>query len=81
MDMVRVRVASFLFFWSNYEGEDVYNMDDTGLYCRAHPNKTFSQGKVKGWNLQKERVALALVVISTGIDKLKLLVIYMSKQP
>ena len=66
---------------SNYKLEDVYNMDEIGLYFRAHPNKTLAQGKVKGRKLQKERVTLALVVNSTGTDKLKLLVIYKSKQP
>jgi hypothetical protein len=56
-------------------------MDETGLYFRAHPNKTLAQGKVKGRKLQKERVTCALVVNSTRINKLKLLMIYMSKQP
>ena len=32
---------------SHYELEDAYNMDKTGLYFRAHPNKTLAQGKVK----------------------------------
>ena len=56
-------------------------MDETGLYFRAHPNKTLTQGKVKGWKLHNQPITLALVVDSTGINKLKLLVIYMSKQP
>ena len=56
-------------------------MDEIGLYSRTQPEKTLTQGKVKGWKLQKERVALALGVNSTRIDKLKLLVIYTSKQP
>ena len=66
---------------SNYAPEDVYNMDETGLYFKVHPNKTLAQGKVKGRKLQNERVTLALVVNSTGTDKLKLLMIYTSKQP
>ena len=51
MDLVRVRVASFLFFWSDYGPVDVYNMDETGLYFRAHSNKTLAQGKMKGQKL------------------------------
>jgi hypothetical protein len=47
MDLVRVRVASFLFFSHNYELEDVYNTVETRLYFRGHPNKTLAQGKVK----------------------------------
>ena len=56
-------------------------MDETRLYSRAHPNKPLAQGKVKGQKLQKERVILALAVNSTGTDKLKVIMIYMSKQP
>ena len=66
---------------SDYELEDVYNMDEIGLYFKAHLNKTLAQEKVKGWKLQREHVTLALAINSTGPDKLKLLVIYMSKQP
>ena len=64
MDMVRVRVASFLFFLSNYEPEYVCNMDETGLYFRAHPNKRLACGMVWGRKLQKERATLALVMVS-----------------
>ena len=53
----------------------------TLLYFGVHPNKILAQGKVKGRKLQKERVTLAFVVNSTITDKLKLLVIYTSKQP
>ena len=66
---------------SGNELEDIYNMDETGLYFRAHHNKTLAQGKVKGWKLQEERVTLALDVNLTGTYKLKLLVLYTSKQP
>ena len=74
-------MASFMFFLSNYDHEDVYNMDEIGLYSRAHPNKTLAQVKVEGQKLQKERVTLALVVNSIGTHKLKLFVIYTSKKP
>ena len=55
-------------------------MDEIGLYFKAHPNKTLTQGKVKGRKLYMVCVTLALVVNSTGTDKLKLLVIYTFKQ-
>jgi hypothetical protein len=72
MDMVRVSVACFLFYCQIMSLEMFTNMDETGVYFRAHPNNTL--GKVKGCNL-------ALAVNLTGIDKLKFLVIYTSKQP
>ena len=61
--------------------EDVYNMDEIGLHLRAHPNKTLVQWKVKGQKLQNENVTLALVVNITGINKLKLFMIYKSRKP
>ena len=33
---------------ATYKPEDVYNLDETGLYFRAQPTKTLAQGKVKG---------------------------------
>jgi hypothetical protein len=81
MDLDMVRVVSFLLFLSNYEHEDVYYMNETGVYLRANPNKTLSQGKVKGQKLHKERGTLALVMNLAGTHMLKLFVIYMSKQP
>jgi hypothetical protein len=65
----------------DYELEDVYNMDVTGLHSRAHPNKILAQRKVKGRKLQKERATFALAVNSTGTDKLKLLMLNTCKQP
>ena len=56
---------------SDYEHEDVFNMDETGLYFRARPNKTLTQRKVKDRRLQKKRVTLALAVNSTETNKLK----------
>jgi hypothetical protein len=47
-------------------------MEETRLYFKAHPNKTLAQGKVKGWKLEKDPITLALVVNSTGTNKLKL---------
>jgi len=50
-------------------------MDEIGLYFRAHPNKTLAQGKVNDQKLHKERVTFSLAINSTGIVKLKLLMI------
>ena len=66
---------------SDYVPEDVYNMDETELNFKAHSNKTLAQGKMKDRKLQKEHITFAFVVNAIGIDKLKLLVTYKSKQP
>ena len=64
---------------AEYAPEDVYNMDETGLYYKAQPSKTLAQSKIKGQKIQKERFILALAVNATGTDKLKLLVVGKSK--
>ena len=74
-------MSHFLIILSNYVAQDVYNMDDTGLYFKANRNKTLAQGKVKGKKLEKESVTLAFVVNAIGTYTLNLLLIYMSKQP
>ena len=80
-DGVAQAISQLPILLSNYEPEDVYNMDEIGLYFRAHPNKTLAQGRVKGRTLKNEIVTITLATNSNGTDKLKLLVIYTSKQP
>ena len=58
--------------------EDVYNMDETGLFYHAQPNKTLVQGKVCRWKIQKDRLNLALVVHMTCTNKLKPVFVYKS---
>ena len=39
-----------------YDLEDVFNFDETSLYCRAHPCKTLNIGRAKG--NKKEKIVL-----------------------
>ena len=78
MNLVRVRVASFLFFCQ------IMSLEMFTTWMRLdcvleHILIKHAQGKVKGRKLQKKRVTFALAVNSLGIDKLKLLMIYTSK--
>ena len=66
---------------SNYEPEYGCNMDETELYSRAHSKKNFNIRDGEGPEITKKRVRFAIVVYSIGTDKLKLLVIYASRQP
>ena len=40
--------------------EDVYNIDETGLFIV--PNQNIEQGKVRGCKIQKDHLTLALAV-------------------
>jgi hypothetical protein len=54
---------------------DVYDMDEIVLFYHAQPNKTLAQGKVRGFEIQKDLLTLAITVNTTCTDKLKLMII------
>ena len=49
-------------FDSHMATENIYNMNETGLFCCVQPNKTLSARKVCGCKIQKDSLTLALVV-------------------
>lgn len=61
--------------------ENVYNMDETGLYYRAKPSKALAVGTVQGMKMQKDRIIVAVCVNATGTDRMKLIVIHTAKRP
>lgn len=64
--------------------EQLYNADESGLYYRLLPNKTFVAANEKnapGRKTPKERVTFMLCANSDGSHKLKTLVIGKSKNP
>ena len=65
-----------------YKAEDIFNVDETGLFFKALPDKTLApKGEAcKGGKLAKERITVMLASSSTG-GKLKPLVIGKAKQP
>ncbi|XP_061175614.1 tigger transposable element-derived protein 6-like [Saccostrea echinata] len=67
----------------DYEPQDIYNADETGLYYRALPDGTltFKKDKLAGSKKAKDRVTVLVTVNMTGTDKRRLLVIGKSKDP
>lgn len=61
----------------NYRADDIYNMDETGLFYRMQPNRTLAiQGEAcHGGKISKDRVTIMVCVNQTGSDKCPLLVI------
>lgn len=59
-----------------YAPEDIFNCDETGLFYKALPNKTFHKKGTRctGGKLSKERVTVLLACNATGTEKLKPLV-------
>ena len=64
-----------------YSPDDIYNMDETGLFFRLEPDKTLASGPVKGRKKSKERITVALCCNASGTDKMMPLVIGKSKNP
>ena len=54
---------------SGYAAEDVYNMDETGLFWKMTPNKGLVTEMVSGTKKKKSRVTVVLACNTTGSDK------------
>ncbi|MEW8693664.1 MAG: hypothetical protein AB2535_21740 [Candidatus Thiodiazotropha endolucinida] len=64
-----------------YDPNNIYNMDETGLFYRLLPNSTLATGPVSGTKKQKDRITVALCSNATGTDKLVPLVIGKFQRP
>jgi hypothetical protein len=60
-----------------YAAEDIYNADETGLFFKCLPDKTygFSNDKCHGGNNSKDRLTVMVCCYMTDNDKVELLVI------
>ena len=67
---------------SNYTKEDIWNMDETGVFWRALPSKGFGEkGKgCRGGKQSKQRITVAFFVSAAGVKE-KPIVIWKSANP
>ena len=67
----------------DYNPENIYNADETGLYFRATPDSSlcYTYEQLSGSKKAMERVTILLCANMLGNDKLKLLMIGKSKKP
>ena len=68
---------------ANYCDDDIFNLDETGLFFHSRPDKTFRFHfeKCRGGKLSKERVAVLVGANLSGKKKIKLMVIGKAKNP
>ena len=68
---------------TEFDPKDVFNIDETGLFWRALPDKTitFRGDSCKGGKKSKERITILLGGNMNGTEKIPLLVIGKSKKP
>lgn len=66
-----------------YEARDIYNADETGLFFKCLPDKTFAfrSETCHGGKYSKQRLTVMCATNMDGSDKLPLLVIGKSKNP
>ncbi|XP_049315732.1 tigger transposable element-derived protein 4-like [Bactrocera dorsalis] len=67
----------------NYNANDIFNADETGLFFKCLPNKTltFKTEQWFGGKQSRERITVMMGRNMTGSEKLKLLVIGKAKNP
>ncbi|KAG7175022.1 Tigger transposable element-derived protein 1-like 61 [Homarus americanus] len=67
-----------------YTDDQVFNMDESGLFWKKLPSKTFvvqSASKIRGRKLQKERITVLVTTNASGTCKPKLSVIHTARKP
>jgi hypothetical protein len=61
--------------------EDIYNMDETSLYCGQQPSRTLARGRTTGNTKDKRRMTVAFVVNATGTEQLRPIIIRTAQKP
>lgn len=64
-----------------YNQEDVYNMDETGLFWRMTPSRGLATQFQPGLKKDKSRISLVLATNATGTDRLPIWIIGKNKTP
>ena len=65
----------------DYDPDDIFNLDETGLFFRLGPSYTLATTKVSGTKKSKDRLTVALTSNATGSTKLKPFVISKVNRP
>ncbi|KAG7172207.1 Tigger transposable element-derived protein 1-like 50 [Homarus americanus] len=67
-----------------YSDDQVFNMDESGLFWKKIPSKSFvvkNASKIRGRKMQKERITVLFTTNASGTSKLKLSVIHTARKP
>src|SRR4051812_3591130 len=65
----------------DYDPENIFNCDETGLFWKIKPSRTISNGPVSGTKQSKDRVTVLLTCNATGSEKLRPLFIHKYENP
>lgn len=64
-----------------YNPEDVYNMDETGLFFRLQPDRSLATYAIQGQKKDKERISIVICANESGTDRIPLTIIGHYKNP
>lgn len=64
-----------------YDPENIFNCDETGLFWKMKPTHTISNGPVSGTKQSKDRVTVLFTCNATGNEKLRPLFIHKAENP
>jgi hypothetical protein len=78
LDTMRNEIRSIL---KNYDPNDIFNCDETGLFWKMKPSRTISNGQVSGTKQSKDHVTILLTCNATGNEKLAPLFIHKYENP
>ena len=63
-------LAELRTFLLNYPLEDIYNMDETGLFWKLLPDRILASEQLPGGKFHKERISVAFCCNASGTHKL-----------
>ncbi|KAL3693992.1 hypothetical protein R1sor_007643 [Riccia sorocarpa] len=75
------RIEALKALISGYEPDDIFNMDETGLFWQLEPNRTLATRAVSGKKKSKNRFTVALTSNMTGTVKLPPFIIHKFSNP
>lgn len=65
----------------HYNEDDIYNVDETGLFWRMPPSQSLSSGNRPGIKRDKTRISIVCCVNASGTDRLPIWVIGKARTP
>lgn len=83
MTDVNIAIVKMREICKSYDGKNIFNCDETGLYFRMMPDKTLAlkDEDHKGTKKNKSRITVMIGCNADGSEKLKLLIIGKNKSP
>ena len=81
LQMLQAAIPSIQIQISQFSPQNVYNMDETGLFFTKPPSSTISRKPIEGQKMDKKRITVAITSNADGSDKLPLFFIGKSKKP